>query len=209
MRLPGGPHLALHGAALAAAIAAEWQQAGGAKGGTFQAEDVPLTRLAGTAQERVAPDPGPTIEALLRYGEGDLLTYRATAPAELVRRQAEHWQPWLDWAAERYEARLRVIHGIIAEPQPPEALRALRQALAATSPFTLAGLGVLVPVTGSLILGLAVAEGALSPEQAHRLALLDELFQAEQWGEDGAALSRQRHVLEDIRTAASFIALGG
>ena len=82
-----GPVLALDSRPLALAIAEEWQLAGGEKGGTLQAEDVPLTRIAGTAQERVAPDPGPTVDALARYAESDLLCYRAERPDALVTRK--------------------------------------------------------------------------------------------------------------------------
>ena len=59
MHLPGGGTLCLASASLARGIAAEWQAAGGAKGGEMSFADTPLTRLAGTAQERVAPDPAP------------------------------------------------------------------------------------------------------------------------------------------------------
>jgi chaperone required for assembly of F1-ATPase len=207
MRLPGGPHLVLRSLALAEAIAAEWQSAGGAKGGDFQAEDVPLTRIAGTAQERVAPDPASTIDALARYGETDLLCYRATGPDSLVAHQARNWQPWLAWASACHGADLRIVHGIIALKQPEGAVGALRHALARHTPDTLAGLGIIVPATGSLVLGLAVAEGVLDATEAHRLALLDELFLTEQWGEDREAVARRRAVAEDIAVAARFIAL--
>ena len=97
MRLPGGAVLRVDNAALADAIAAEWQAAGGAKGGEMTPEDVPLTQLAGTAQERIAPDPAPAADAIAKYAETDLLCYRAEQPAPLVARQAQEWQPWLDW----------------------------------------------------------------------------------------------------------------
>src|SRR5579883_2955565 len=102
MRLPGGPVLTVGPPALAHAIAAEWNAAGGARGGEMSFQDTPLTRLAGTAQERIAPNPDPTIDAIARYGESDLLCYRAEAPAELVQRQAQAWQPWLDWVAREH-----------------------------------------------------------------------------------------------------------
>ena len=209
MRLPGGPLLALESRALAQAIAAEWQAAGGGKGGVLSAEDVPLTRIAGTAQERVMPDPAPTVAALARYGENDLLCYRATTPAALAERQAAQWQPWLDWAQTRYGAGLLTVQGVMHAPQTPDALERLRQALALQPPFTLAGLAVLVPALGSLVLGLAVADGALKAREAHRLAMLDELFQAEQWGEDREATARRSAVAADVETASRFIDLSG
>ena len=207
MRLPGGPLLALHSHALAEAIAKEWQAAGGGVNGMMSADDVPLTRIAGTAQERVAPDPAPTIDALARYAESDVLCYRAEGPAALAGLQADSWQPWLAWAEDRYGAQLRVTSGSMPVDQPPQALAALRHALDGRPAFELAGLGILVPALGSLVLGLAVADGALAAEEAHRLALLDELYQAEGWGEDREAAARRRAILADIEHAARFIAL--
>ena len=96
---------------LARAIAEEWQAAGGGKGGEMSFADTPLTCLAGTAQQRIAPDPVPTVDAIARYAESDLLCYRAETPEELVARQAREWQPWLDWVALTYDAPLRVARG--------------------------------------------------------------------------------------------------
>src|SRR5271163_48402 len=92
MRLPGGTVLNIPSAALAGAIAAEWQAAGGGPGGEMGMDDTPLTRLAGTAQTRIAADPAPTVAALARYAESDLLCYRATGPDALVHRQMRVWQ---------------------------------------------------------------------------------------------------------------------
>lgn len=208
VRLPDGTPLRSPSRALAEAIAAEWAAAGGAKGGEMSFADVPLTRLAGTAQQRIAPDPLPTADALARYGESDLLCYRADGPEALVVRQARGWQPWLDWAAAVYGARLVATAGVMFMPQPPEALDALRAAVRALDPVTLAGLGVLVPVLGSLVLGLAVAAGALGPEEAHRLAVLDEDFEIEQWGEDAEAAARRRNVAAEVADAARLVRLG-
>ncbi len=82
MHLPGGATLRVGAERLALAIAAEWQAAGGAKGREMSFADTPLTRLAGTAQERVAPDPAPIVDALARYAESDLLCYRANSPPD-------------------------------------------------------------------------------------------------------------------------------
>ncbi|HYI85223.1 MAG TPA: ATP12 family chaperone protein, partial [Acetobacteraceae bacterium] len=95
VRLPGGAPLSVQSQQLAEAVAAEWTSAaGGAKGGDMSAAEVPLTRLAGTAQERIAPDPAPVAEGLAKYAETDLLCYRAEDP-RLAALQAEGWQPLL------------------------------------------------------------------------------------------------------------------
>ncbi len=207
MRLPGGGPLRVTSEALAAAIAAEWQAAGGARGGDMSFADTPLTRLAGTAQERIAPDPWPTIDAIARYGESDMLCYRAEQPEELVRRQRQSWQPWVDWASAAYDAPLRVGTGVVPIRQHRGAVAALRKAVTARDAYNLAGLGIAVPALGSLVLGLALAEGRLDAATAHGLGALDELYQAELWGEDQEAATRRASIAADIALAARFMEL--
>ena len=207
MHLPGGAVLRIPNDALAAAIAAEWQAAGGAKGGEMSFADTPLTQLAGTAQERIAPDPSPTIAGLTRYAEADLLCYRADHPPELSQRQALAWQPWLDWAALDRDAPLKVTSGILRVKQDPSSIEALGRAVAAVGPWALAGLGVAVPALGSLVLGLALSESRLEAAEAHTLAALDELFQAELWGADPEAERRRAAIKADVEVADRFMRL--
>ncbi len=207
MNLPTGTRLLVGPEALAEAIAEEWRTAGGGVGGAMSFNDTPLTRLAGTAQERIAPDPLPTIDAIARYGESDMLCYRAPSPRPLVDRQTQDWQPWLDWAALTYDAPLRVGEGIAYVRQHQDSIAALRRAVASYGPYMLAGLGIAVPSLGSLVLGLALAEGVLDAEDAHRLGALEELFEVEQWGDDEDGAARRESVRQDILMAARFMAL--
>lgn len=207
VRVPGGGPLLLPVPALAEAVAAEWQAAGGAKGGEMSYADLPLTRIAGTGQERIAPNPEPVVLELAQYAQSDLLCYRAEHPTALIARQAAHWQPWLDWADRRFGARLVATQGIVHVPQDPQALAALAGAVAGLHPFSLAALGVAVPALGSLVLGLALASGELDHETAVRLSMLDELFQEEFWGADAEAVRRRASVAADVAVAARFLEL--
>lgn len=207
MRMPDGPALQVRSRALAQAIADEWQAAGGEVGGAMEFTAVPLTRLAGTAQQRIAPDPAPTAAALARFAETDALCYRAARPEALVVRQHHAWQPWLDWASSTYGARLLVTNDVMPLAQPADAVAALHDAVSALDEFMLAGLGVMVPALGSLVLGLAVRAGRLDAAEAFRLSVLDELFQEQIWGEDAEAVARRAHVLRDVTESARFMAL--
>jgi chaperone required for assembly of F1-ATPase len=199
VHLPGGAVLRVDAEPLAAAIADEWQCAGGGKGGEMSFADTPLTRLA--------PDPMQTIDALARYAESDLLCYRAEGPQELVERQAREWQPWLDWVAQAYDAPLRVGNGLAYVKQHRGSIAMLREAVSALDVAALAALGVAVPAMGSLVLGLALADGQMNAATAHRLGALDELFQAELWGEDAEAAARRSAVAADIALAELFLRL--
>ena len=207
VRVPGGAALALPTRVLAVAVAEEWQAAGGEVGGEMSYADLPLTRLAGTAQERVAPSREAVVLELSRYGQTDLLCYRAEHPAKLVAQQAKQWQPWLDWAERTHGARLEVTSGIVHVAQPTASLAALAQAVAAFDAHRLAALGILVPSYGSLVLGLAVAAGALAALAAHEIATLDERHQAAEWGWDHEAETRMARVAEDVTAAGRFLAL--
>lgn len=207
VRLPGGAVLRIGPERLAWAIAAEWQAAGQGRGGTLSFDDTPLTRLAGTAQERIAGDPWPTVDAIARYGETDLLCYRAETPEELVQRQTRRWQPWLDWVAAAYGAPLRVGTGVAPIRQHRGSIGALRRAVAVLDAYALAGLGLAVPALGSLVLGLALAGRRIDAAEAHALGALDELFQAETWGEDAEAAARRASIAADVALAARFMEL--
>lgn len=206
LRVPAGVALLVPSAPLAEAIAAEWQQAG-AETREMEYTDVPLTRLAGTAQLRIVPDPAPNAAAIAAFGESDLLCYRAVSPAALVARQDTAWNPLIDWARIDLSAALTITTGIIHVGQHPAALAALRQAVDAVGPWKLAGLGIIVPALGSLVLGLAVAHGRLDVSSAHELAIVDDTFQAELWGDDDLAVARRANIEADLLDAARFMAL--
>ena len=206
LRLPGGAPLATRFAPLAEAIATEWQQAGGEKGGEMTMEAVPLTRLLGTAQDRIAPYPAAMVTGLAKYGETDLLCYRAE-DAELAALQAREWQPVLDWAAAAHGARLAVTEGLMPVTQPAESLDALRAAVATHGTEELAALGLAVPSLGSLVLGLALSAAHLTAAEALRLAVLDETFQERRWGTDWEAQQRRARAAADLDLAERFLAL--
>jgi chaperone required for assembly of F1-ATPase len=91
--------------------------------------------------------------------------------------------------------------------QSEAALTALAARVAALDPLRLSALGVLVPGLGSLVLGLAVLEGALAVEEAHRLSILDELYQEELWGLDWEAEERRTRVAAELALAAKLLEL--
>lgn len=207
VRLPGGGTLRVPTRPLAEELAAEWQgAAGGRKGGELTWDALPLTRLVGTAEERIAPDPAPTVAALAKYGETDLLCYRAEDPP-LAARQAKGWNPWLDWARDELRAPLAVTEGVMPARQHPASLEALRRAVAEAPPLGLAALGVVVPALGSLVLGLAVQRGRLGAAEAHALAILDETYQEEAWGRDEEAMARRARIADDLAGAERLLRL--
>jgi chaperone required for assembly of F1-ATPase len=205
LRLPGGD-LVLQSEPLAQAIAAEWFPSGGGNE-TFTPDDLPLTRLAVTARDRIGPHRADIIRQLTAYGMNDLLCYRAESPPALIQKEADAWDAWLDWAAARHGAQLFTGSGITPISQPPATAAAFTAALDALTNPDLAALGVIAPALGSLVLALAVAESALDPAAACDLAHVDELFQVRKWGADEAAAARRAEILKDVAVSTRFMML--
>jgi chaperone required for assembly of F1-ATPase len=203
VKKPGGAALCVPFAPLAAAIAAEWESAG-LDGRNITPDDLPLTRLATTATDRVAPARDDIIGQIAAYGLHDLLCYRAESPLELAAAQAESWSPWLAWAQTTLGTPLATTAGITPITQPATTAAKFIEILTQKTAFELAGLGVAVPALGSLVLGLAMLQNALTPAAAFRLAALDELFQAARWGEDADAATRRAAILADLTLCQNF-----
>lgn len=202
-RTPAKRPLALPARAAAEAVAAEWQ----AQGEEFEPAALRLTRLANTAIDRVAGNRSAVVAEVTRFATTDLVCYRATEPQELVRRQAEAWQPLVEWAGQRHGAELRVTAGVVPIAQNKEALAALARAVDGYHDFALTALHAATAAAGSLVIGLALGEGRIDAETALAAACLDDTFQAERWGIDAEAEARRAALKADIETAARFLAL--
>lgn len=203
VRTPSRALLALPTRAMGDAVAAEWA----GQGEEIDPRSMPFTGFANAAIDQIGPDRPGFAAGLAAYGESDLLCYRADSPAELIARQAEVWDPLLDWARKRYDIAFRVTAGVVHVAQPPETIVRLSTAVQAFDPFMLAGLSTLVTLSGSLICGLAVVEKAFDPEAIWTVAEIDEIWQAEQWGDDGEAAVRREARAEEFIVASQFCAL--
>jgi chaperone required for assembly of F1-ATPase len=200
---PAKRKLALPNAALAEAIAAEWNS----QGEKVDPRSMPFTGLANAAIDRVAADPEAFAGSLAKYGESDLLCYRAEGPGPLVDRQAGAWDPLLTWARRRFDVDFTLVEGIIHRPQPPETTERLARAVATRDRFALAALSPLVTISGSLIIALALVEGATGLDEAWAAATVDEAWQSEQWGEDMLARATLDSRRLEFESAWRFLSL--
>jgi chaperone required for assembly of F1-ATPase len=203
VRTPGRNLLRVPTEELAEAIADEWN----AQGETVDPGSMPLTGLANAAIDRVAPDPAGFARTLAEYGESDLLCYRAEGPEALVVRQQASWDPLIAWAKSRLGVDFEIATGVMHRTQPEATVAQLGRAVAARGLFQLAGLAPLVTISGSLIVALALAEGAIGLETAWNAALLDEAWQAEQWGADPLAAASLENRRREFEAAYRFLTL--
>ena len=203
VRTPAGRPLAVPGAALATAVAQEWT----AQGETIDRETMPLSRLVCTALDLVPERRAEIVAEVAAYAETDLVCYRTDAPPALARRQTAAWEPLVAWAAARYGAQLAVTRSITPIAQAPEALEALREAVATEDDFALTGLSMATRAFGSLVIALAMRDGRLDAEAAADASLVDERYQLERWGDDAELAARCARVARDAADAERLFRL--
>jgi chaperone required for assembly of F1-ATPase len=203
VKTPARTPLVVPSLALAQALAVEWD----AQEGVVNPATMPLTRMANSALDKVAPQFAEVADMLAAYGGHDLLCYRATGPQTLVDRQIAAWTPLLDWAAQSLDAALKVTEGIVPIEQTAASQASLTARVHALSAFELAAFHDLVTITGSLVLALAVTDGRLTLTEAWALARIDEDWQAEVWGSDEDAAENARLKQSALDSAGRFLAL--
>jgi chaperone required for assembly of F1-ATPase len=193
---------------LAQAIAAEWQ----AQGELINPANMPMTRLANAIIDAVALAPRPVRAEIEKYLTADLVCYRAEGPESLLARQAQRWDPVLQWAEEAFGARFVPAAGVMHVAQPATAVAAAAAAIPggtgeASEPWRLGAFYVVTTLTGSALLALALAAGRLTTEAAWAAAHVDEDWNMEFWGRDPLALERRASHFAEMQAAATVLAL--
>lgn len=200
VRSPAKAPVILPTRALAAEIAAEWD----AQEDRIVPASMPVTRTANAAIDRVAARHAEVAQMLAEYGDSDLLCYRADSPAELAARQAEAWDPLLDWAESELSARLETRTGLMPRPQDFETLKRLHRAVEMLDSWALTAFHDLVAISGSLIIGFAALRDVRPPRELWRISRIDETWQQEQWGSDAEAGRVARLKENDFVNAKRF-----
>ncbi len=143
-------------------------------------------------------------------------TARATLPAIAPRHRASWWPArrkagtscWRGPGAE-FDVDFRTTCGIVHVAQPGQTVRQLTHEVRSFDAFRLAGLSPLVTIGGSLVAALAVAEHALSADEAWAAVTIDDQWQREQWGADSEAEAALEERHSSFVAAARFLDLLG
>ena len=202
LRTPAKAPLVAPNAAIAQAIADEWN----AQGEEIKPASMPLTRLANSIIDGVASRSKDVAAEIVKYAGSDLVFYRADTPEALVARQSATWNPVIAWADARFHGRFILAEGIHHVAQPQTALDAIAQALPENA-WALGALHLATTLTGSALLALALASDKLDAAQAWHAAHVDEDWNFEIWGADEAVLARRAARFADFEAASLILRL--
>lgn len=198
LRTPGGAVFVAPTRALAQLCAEEWA----AQGERITPSTMPVSQFAFATLDATAKSRAKLIDYVVSFAQTDLCCHRAAAPAELVARQHELWDPLVAWGESELSAAPPVVVGVIAERVDEAALAALRGQAGALDDFRLTALAQAAGLAGSALIAFALLRGRLTPIEAYKAAALDHLWSLEKWGEDEEARTRLN------RQRAEFEALG-
>jgi chaperone required for assembly of F1-ATPase len=197
VKTPARRTLAAPSRPLAQQLAAEWD----AQREVIDPAKMPLTRLANGIIDGVIDTPSPVAREVERYLACDLVFYRAGGPVGLVMRQAMAWDPVLAWAREATGARFLLSEGIVFVTQPAQALAAASSAIP-KHPWRLGAVHTITTLTGSALIAIALAHGALSVDAAWAAAHVDEDWNMQFWGRDELALEHRAARFSEMQAAA-------
>lgn len=187
---------------LAQMVADEWE----AQATLIDFAAMPGTRLAFTGIDRMAETRAEVAREIAAYAGSDLLCYRAEHPTPLVERQDRDWQPLLDWAGQTLGVTFMPVTGVIHTPQPAETLAAVEALALSLDDFSLAGVSSATGLLGSTVLAFALRAGEIDGQRALDLSRLEEIFQAETWGQDEEAKLRADHLSVEAKALERWFA---
>jgi chaperone required for assembly of F1-ATPase len=210
VRTPAREKLVAPTRALAEALAEEWRR----QGEQIDPADMPITRMVNTALDGVSREMAATAAEIAKFAGSDLVCYRAGDPESLVAEQNAAWNPILDHYRDSYAARFVCAEGVVYVAQPSESLAVIeglvaREAAQPDGALRLTALHVMTTLTGSVLIALALVEGALDFDAAWGAAHVDEDHEIRLWGEDEEASARRAARLKEMRAAYElYMALG-
>ncbi len=202
-KTPGLKPVVVPSAELAAAMAAEWA----AQGEFIDPETMPLVRIVNSAVEAGEDGLAALRAEIVKYAGNDLLLYRADGPETLVRRQEELWDAALVALARHFGVGFQPTIGVLHQPQPAPTLTRLAAALEGEGLLPLTAMNVVMSITGSGLLALALRHGLADAERVWLAAHVDEDHNIQLWGEVEEITARRAQRRREFDAAVRLLTL--
>ena len=143
---------------------------------------MPYTKACFLSADRSERESLKLKDKLVCYGMSDLLCYRADKGSDLVEIQSKSWDPLVDWLQNQLNTTLLISHSLVPVEQSSDLEKGLSKLLLPIEPLSLTAMNELVTLSNSLIIGLALLKGKISPEKAWKIMRIEEEWQRTIWG---------------------------
>ncbi|XP_076642318.1 ATP synthase mitochondrial F1 complex assembly factor 2 homolog l(2)k14505 [Halictus rubicundus] len=178
LKTPQGKTFEVHSKPLALAVAAEWD----AQKEVIDRGNMHLTALCNTVLDN--PHKHTKLDManyIVNCLEMDTLLFHSNE-TELYKLQAKKWDPLVQWFCDNYGVDIMKTKTIEAPTVSTETKAVLLRHLMSYNDSAVYGFMYGIDAIKSVILTLAAVERVLSIEEAVKLSLLEEGFQASYWG---------------------------
>lgn len=206
IKTPGKVVLLAGNEKLAGLAANEWS----AQDKEILPDTMPVTQFLNTKIDRVSSVRASLESPVLNYINTDLLCYQADHPEEIVKRQNDYWQPWLDWFEKRFGEAFETTNGLSALKQPKSIHDKIGALVSALDDDRFTIFQVVVPSSGSIILALAFLEDAASVDDVMRAVFAEEdykfdLYNESVHGGDPLTEKKKKALRRDLEAAKAYL----
>ena len=174
-------------------------------GPTINTDGMIFYGLMSTAIDKIAKNRNLFINEILSFIDTDLICYRADAPNELVQLQNKKWDPIISIIEKYTGFRLETFIGIMPSKQKKAVHLKVKQLVNQFSDLEISALHRITNVTGSVFLSLCILKGDLYKNHAFELSFLDELWQAENWGNEEEASKKRENISLELNRLTYFV----
>jgi len=144
-------------------------------------------------------------DEVLRFIESDLICYFEENDEVLIARQKAYWTPLLDWFKAEHGVCFVTSKGINFVEQDPQTFKSARQMLDGLSSYEFTVFQSAVGIVGSYVIALALTKKHIDSKTAFDAAVIDEVYQSENWGEDAEAIKNRENVYADLMMLEDFL----
>ena len=186
---------------LAQEIVKEWDQ----DSKKINTESMIFYSLISTSLDKIIEDKNLYINDILDYIDTDLICYRAENPKELVELQKNKWDPIILLLEKYIGTNVEVFQGVLPKKQHATIHVKLNNIINQFDIFEISVLHRITNITGSIFLSLCVLKKDISKNEVFELSLLDELWQAENWGFDEETSRKRKEISIELNKSIFFL----
>ena len=186
---------------LAQEVVKEWDQ----NSKKINIESMIFYGLISTSLDKIIDNKNLYINDILDYIDTDLICYRAENPKELVELQKNKWDPIILLIEKYIGTKVNVFEGVLPKKQHATVHDRLNNLINQFDIFEISALHRLTNITGSIFLSLCVLKKDISKNEVFELSLLDELWQAENWGFDEETSRKRKEISIELNKSIFFL----
>ncbi len=206
VKTKSGQELLVPSVDIAERIVLEWAN----QGDVIDPQTMPLTQIVNTKIDHVLKNRAKMTSVILKYIDTDLLCYLASEPRELVELQKEKWGKCRSWFEGKSNYTLETTTGLVALSQPKGIHSFVSDYVSDLSDDEFTVLQIIVPLSGSLILGLAMVAGKITPQEVIDACFVEEdfkdtLYDSEKCGTDPYIGSKKQAAITDLQACEIYL----